>query len=177
VELSFAVAVSISESWSRRSAQACALLINKLDVSVDPAFRASVVECFMEHHSSDLIAELDRLPIVAAAGSHRLVYGASEAEFSAVVGLLGRAASGTESDVDLHRIAAEFIARGQSWVLNRVAGVLKGATFAAENLVVERQLRVNEDASVDDVRELNDVAVAAEDVAPVKRLAASAQRG
>ena len=131
MELPVAVAVAISEAWSRRSTQACALLIDKLDLSVDPPSRSYVAQCFMDYHSNDLIAELDRLPIVAAVGAHRLAHGASHAEFAAVVGLLGRAAAGHEPEVDLHRLAENLITRGQSWVTNRVAGILQGAIYAA----------------------------------------------
>jgi len=153
------------------------LLIDKLELSADPSFRSYVVDCFMEHHSRDLNAELNRLPIFAAVSAHRLVYGASEAEFAAVVGLLGRSASAPEPDVDLHLIAAELITRGQSWVLNRVSAIIRCAIFTAENQVVERRLSVDVDASAADVRELDDVASAAEDVAPVERVAAFAHRG
>jgi hypothetical protein len=176
VELSVAVAVSISESWSRRSAQACTLLIDKLELSADPSFRSYVVDCFMEHHSRDLNAELNRLPIFAAVAAHRLVHGASHAEFAAVVGLLSRAGAGHEPEVDLHRLAENLVTRGQSGVLNRGSGIIRCAIFTAENPVVERRLCADADASVDDVRELDAVAVAAEDVAPVERLAVFAQR-
>ena len=177
MELPVAVAVAISEAWSRRSAQACTLLIDKLDLSVDPSSRSYVVDCFMEHHSGDLIAELDRLPIVASVAAHRLVHGASHAEFAAVVGLLSRAGAGHEPEVDLHRLAENLVTRGQSGVTNRVAGILRCAIFAAENPVVARRLTVDASRVAEVEIELNDVAVAAEDVAPVKRLAASAQRG
>jgi len=176
VELSVAVAVSISESWSRRSAQACTRLIDKLELSVDPSFRSYVVDCFMEHHSGDLIAELDRLPIVAAVAAHRLVHGASHAEFAAVVGLLGRAAAGHKPDADLHRLAENLITRGKSWVTNRVAAILRCAIFAAESPTVERRPRVDANSCADAVLELDTVAGAVEEVALVERLAAFAQR-